>query len=98
MILENPRLAKKFQHQGFSNDQLFKPSAVHVNKKKSCKACRSSLDINLVKRKERSNTSPVLHYRTIGSADQVMKDSTLRDEWARKENIICFEMEAAGKF
>jgi nucleoside phosphorylase len=97
MISENPRLAEKFQYQGFSKDRLFKPSVVHVDGKKSCRACCGSLDINLVKRKERPDTSPVLHYGTIGSADQVMKDSTLRDEWARKENIICFEMEAAGE-
>lgn len=38
----------------------------------------------------------MIHYGTIGSTDQVMKDSALRDKWAKKENIICFEMEAAG--
>jgi hypothetical protein len=28
----------------------------------------------------------------------MMKDAILRDKWAREENIICFEMEAAGQF
>lgn len=98
MISENPRLAEKFRDQGSSKDRLFKPEVIHVSEKKSCKPCCGPLDINLVKRKVRSDTSPVLHYGTIGSADQVMKDSALRDEWARKENIICFEMEAAGEF
>lgn len=50
-----------------------------------------------MKRKDRPDNSPRLHYGTIGSADQVMKDAVLRDKWARKENIICFEMEAAGE-
>lgn len=26
-----------------------------------------------------------------------MKDSALRNKWAKEENILCFEMEAAGR-
>lgn len=97
-ISANQRLAAaKFQYQGASKDRLFKPGFAHPEGRKSCKDCCGAHNVNLVKRKERPDTSPVLHYGTIGSADQVMKDSTLRDKWAKKENIICFEMEAAGK-
>ena len=98
MVSENPLMAAKFQCPGSAKDRLFKSDVIHVDGKKSCKACCGSLDVNLVKRKDRYDSAPSLHYGTIGSADQVMKDATLRDKWARKEKIICFEMEAAGKF
>ncbi|TEY26689.1 hypothetical protein BOTCAL_1183g00010 [Botryotinia calthae] len=96
MVSTNPGLARKFEYQGSGKDRLFKQNVNHVNGKKSCKACCGLADINLVKRRQRGDTSPVLHYGTIGSADQVMKDSVLRDFWAKEKNIICFEMEAAG--
>ncbi|KAH8588547.1 hypothetical protein B0O99DRAFT_600681 [Bisporella sp. PMI_857] len=95
-ISANLRLAPKFQYQGASKDQLFKANVVHSKGRKTCKDCCGALNVNLVERKERHDTSPALHYGTIGSADQVIKDSTLRNKWAKKENIICFEMEAAG--
>jgi nucleoside phosphorylase len=97
MLLDNPGMAKKFKYPGLEKDQLFKPEFTHVNDKKQCKDCCGSLTINLVKRKKRHSTDVVLHYGTIGSADQVMKDATLRDKWAEKEKIKCFEMEAAGE-
>jgi nucleoside phosphorylase len=90
-----PALATKFRHPGSQKDRLFKSDFVHDAGKKTCKTCRS-LDSNLVKRPSRPDNSPRLHYGTIGSADQVMKDAILRDKWAREESIICFEMEAAG--
>ncbi|KAE8371170.1 nucleoside phosphorylase domain-containing protein [Aspergillus bertholletiae] len=91
-----PVNATKFQYPGSKKDGLFKSTIIHTEGKKSCKSCRGLQDSNLVKRKDRPNNSPQLHYGTIGSADQVMKDAILRDRWARKENILCFEMEAAG--
>jgi nucleoside phosphorylase len=96
MVSRYPALATKFQYPGSQKDYLFKSDFVHEAGKKTCKACRS-LDSNLVKRHNRPDNSPRLHYGTIGSADQVMKDAVLRDKWAQKESIICFEMEAAGQ-
>ncbi len=98
MVSNNPRMAIKFEYPGLEKDQLFKSKFVHLNDKKKCKDCCGSLDVNLVRRKKRDSTDIVLHYGTIGSADQVIKDATLRDKWAQKEKIKCFEMEAAGKF
>jgi nucleoside phosphorylase len=92
-----PALATKFQYPGSRKDCLFKSDIIHVEGNTSCKTCRGPSDSNLVKRKERPDNSPRLHYGTIGSADQVMKNAVLRDQWAQKENIICFEMEAAGQ-
>jgi nucleoside phosphorylase len=98
MVSANPRLAGKFEYQGVKRDRLFRENVTHQADKKSCKACCGVADVNLVRRRQRADTSPVLHYGTIGSADQVMKDPVLRNKWAQEKNIICFEMEAAGNF
>jgi nucleoside phosphorylase len=96
MVNNRPHLAPKFQYPGSHKDRAFRANVPHLENKKTCKACCGAQDINLIKRKNRDNTSPALHYGTVGSADQVMKDSILRDKWAKREGIICFEMEAAG--
>lgn len=93
-----PSIAGEFQFPASARDRLFKSNVVHVHNKKSCKACCGPENINLVKRTSRNGTDPHVHYGTFGSADDVMKDAILRDKWAQDEGIICFEMEAAGKF
>lgn len=97
MLVDNPRMEKKFKHPGSAKDQLFKSEIAHVAGKK-CESCRGPGDMNLVKRKQRSSDEPQIHYGTIGSADQVMKDALLRDKWSQRDKIKCFEMEAAGKY
>jgi nucleoside phosphorylase len=96
MLLKYPRIATKFRHPGVAEDQLFKSDFVHPNDEKTCRECCGSIEIK--KRKKRSNPDIKLHYGTIGSADQVMEDAVLRDKWAQKEKIMCFDMNAAGKF
>jgi nucleoside phosphorylase len=98
MLEGNSKLANTFKYQGSSNDRLFKADVIHAKEKKSCKSCCGDGGTNLVSRKDRRDISPVIHYGTIGSANQVMKDPVLRDKWAKQEKIICFEMEAAGDF
>ncbi|KXH60985.1 pfs domain-containing protein [Colletotrichum salicis] len=39
---------------------------------------------------------PVIHFGSIASGDQVMKSGEDRDRMARSEDILAFEMEAAG--
>ncbi|KAI1049171.1 hypothetical protein LB506_004654 [Fusarium annulatum] len=74
-------------------DRLFQQSYQHPPPFSSCDECDSS---RLETRKMRSSTDPVIHYGGIGSANTVMKDSTVRDEIARELDVLCFEMEAAG--
>ncbi|KAL4875006.1 hypothetical protein BJY04DRAFT_233110 [Aspergillus karnatakaensis] len=96
VMLDHPRLAqRKFRYPGSQEDYLFNSEFAHMVGNTNCKACRC-VEGNIMKRKNRPDNSPRLHYGTIGSADQVMKDALLRDKWAEKEGIICFEMEAAG--
>lgn len=97
VLTDNPIMATNFKRPGSAKDHLFKSDIIHKEGKKSCKSCCGLDNSNLVQRKDRHNDAPQLHYGTIGSADQVMKDAKLRDKWARKEKIKCFEMEAAGK-
>ncbi|KAJ6436336.1 Ankyrin repeat-containing domain protein [Purpureocillium lavendulum] len=40
--------------------------------------------------------NPAIHYGVIASANQLMKDATIRDKLAADKNVLCFEMEAAG--
>ena len=96
MLEKYPKLSNTFKHQGSSKDRLFKADVIHAREKKSCKSCCGDGGANLVHRKDRRDTSPMIHYGTIGSANQVMKDPALRDKWAEQKKIICFEMEAAG--
>jgi nucleoside phosphorylase len=98
MVERNPLMAKKFQHPGLKKDYLFKSDFIHLDDGKQCKDCCTLSNVNLIKRKRRSDTTVKVHYGAIGSADQVMKDAQLRDKWAQKEKIMCFEMEAAGEF
>ena len=93
-----PLIADSFRYPVRAKDRLFKPEAIHIEGRKSCKPCCGPDNINIVRRPDRATTAPSIHYGSIGSADQVMKDAVLRDQWAEKENIICFEMEAAGKY
>lgn len=71
-------------------------SNYHHEGKNSCEAvgCNSE---HAVHRKQRKNKRPVVHYGTIASGNSVVKDSGMRDRLAEEdENILCFEMEAAG--
>ncbi|EAW19567.1 uncharacterized protein NFIA_026410 [Aspergillus fischeri NRRL 181] len=74
-------------------DFLFRSSYRHVNEEDTCEKCDKE---QLVKRPPRDTRAPYIHYGLIASADQVMKDSELRDRLAQQHGILCFEMEAAG--
>lgn len=44
----------------------------------------------------RRGTMPVVHYGTIASGNQVIKNATLRDHLGQELDALCVEMEAAG--
>ncbi|KAF5699653.1 vegetatible incompatibility het-e-1 [Fusarium mundagurra] len=74
-------------------DRLFSAAYQHNSQASSCAECSPSA---LIHRSKRSSNDPYIHYGTIASGNQVIKDSTVRDILAKKLNAICFEMEAAG--
>lgn len=47
-------------------------------------------------RPPRNRNVPVIHYGTIASGNQVMKDGITRDRLREQLDVLCFEMEAAG--
>jgi nucleoside phosphorylase len=92
---------RAFRYLGADNDRLFKTGSTHNAKSSDCAECDLS---QLIGRKPRDPPIvdglpvPLIHYGLIASADQLIKDSTLRDSLSMSYggHIRCFEMEAAG--
>ncbi|OLN94198.1 putative ankyrin repeat protein-like protein 4 [Colletotrichum chlorophyti] len=74
-------------------DRLFEATYEHERTEDTCDTCDPS---RLVIRGERADEGPRIHYGTIASGNQVMKDGLTRDRLAAELGILCFEMEAAG--
>ncbi|KAL7812110.1 hypothetical protein V8C44DRAFT_364804 [Trichoderma aethiopicum] len=73
-------------------DMLFEPDYDH-NGGSTCEGCNKE---RLVKRKPRDQGIAV-HYGTVASGNQVMRDGRTRDSLSSKlGGVLCFEMEAAG--
>ncbi|GAD98496.1 multiple ankyrin repeats single kh domain protein, putative [Paecilomyces variotii No. 5] len=78
------------------HDRLYNSDYIHQGGK-TCERCSND---QLVQRVDRSpNSREVsIHYGIIASGNSVVKDSSIRDRYAKDPdlNILCFEMEAAG--
>ncbi|KAH8669332.1 hypothetical protein BGZ61DRAFT_521991 [Ilyonectria robusta] len=99
ILRKKPRLRKKYSRPDPSSDRLYQSEVVHpADSDSSCvAACGSDLS-KLILRSERTQDedNPTIHYGVIASGNQLMKDASVRDKLAAEENILCFEMEAAG--
>ncbi|KAJ5702793.1 hypothetical protein N7488_010341 [Penicillium malachiteum] len=99
-ILERkPRLRRQFARPALESDRLYKTNVVHPIDSES--SCDDSCGINtsdLVSRSERTEDmdNPIVHYGLIASANRLMKDAIIRDQFSRERDVLCFEMEAAG--
>ena len=94
-VTRNPRLMKAgFTHPGAKNDRLFKVKSSHV----SGADCRGCNEADLIQRPPRDSTDPEIHYGVIASGNSLIKDAVTRNAIGARmaENILCFEMEAAG--
>lgn len=58
--------------------------------------CDKANESVLVARDPPNRPTPEIHYGAIGSADQLIKDATIRDKLSQKFKILAFETEAAG--
>ena len=75
-------------------DTLFKSSYGHPSRDPTCRKCDLQFE---VKRPARSVLRPQIHYGTIASGNQVIKDGQRRDAMSTElGGVLCFEMEAAG--
>jgi nucleoside phosphorylase len=99
-ILEKkPRLRKKYKRPDPSSDRLYQSGVVHpLNDKSSCAAVCGNDPVNLILRPERTEDedNPAIHYGLIASANQLMKDASVRDVFIAENDVLCFETEAAG--
>jgi nucleoside phosphorylase len=100
-ILEKrKRLKKTHKRPDSSTDKLYISTKVHGDQKKGCDAICGDEECDLIQRPERNveegDDDPVIFYGLIASADKVMKNASTRDLLAKEEDVLCFEMEAAG--
>lgn len=91
------RLRKDYQRPNKSSDRLYKTGVIHPSDKENC-AVVCGNDSDLIPRHKRGDDEddPAIHYGLIASANQLMKDASLRDKFAKENNVLCFEMETAG--
>ncbi|KAF2192031.1 hypothetical protein K469DRAFT_440085, partial [Zopfia rhizophila CBS 207.26] len=75
------------------SDVLFKATYKNVEGAE-CEQCNKD---RVVKRPPRDIQDVVVHYGTIASDNQVMRDAAMRDRISLElGGVLCFEMEAAG--
>lgn len=78
-------------------DTLFSADYSHPTGTFDCSACDPN---QVIKRPDRNtkNTTVKIHYGTIASGNQVIKDAQTRDRIVKDlgGQVLCFEMEAAG--
>jgi nucleoside phosphorylase len=99
-ILEKkPRLQRKYKRPETNSDRLYQSGVTHyLNDNSNCTAVCGDGPSKTVFRPERAKDedNPAIHYGLIASANQLMKDATVRDTLAAEKDVLCFEMEAAG--
>ncbi|KAK8434064.1 nucleoside phosphorylase domain-containing protein [Phyllosticta citricarpa] len=100
-ILESKeRRREKFSRPDLGTDRLFKSEYTQHGQDidDPCSDVCGTDEENLVSRPDREKRidDPVVHYGVIASANQLMKDATIRDKLAKEKNVLCFEMKAAG--
>lgn len=103
-ILEKkPKLKKNYSRPAQETDCLYKSTIVHPydsegNSKGDCRQLCGGQPHDIAQRREREEDedNPSIHYGIVASANQLMKDATMRDTLANEKGILCFEMEAAG--
>ncbi|KAF5528655.1 Ankyrin-1 [Colletotrichum aenigma] len=86
-----PKL-QAYQRPKSCEDRLFLATYEH-GQSPDCNGCSQS---ELCTRPPRKTLNPEVHYGCIASGNQVVKNGKKRDEIAKRYNVICFEMEAAG--
>lgn len=95
---QRQHLRKKYSRPPPDSDKLYRSNFVHTDSSSECPKVCGNDPIHLVDRSTRSdqNGEPVIHYGLVASSNRVMKDAHARDSLAASEDVLCFEMEAAG--
>ncbi|CAJ0552612.1 Ff.00g006900.m01.CDS01 [Fusarium sp. VM40] len=95
IVEKNTRLRAKYRRP-VNPDLLFAVCTAHEND--PCFKFCTTAPTDIVTRtpREEPMEDVEVHYGTIASGNTLMKDAASRDKLARQEDILCFEMEAAG--
>jgi nucleoside phosphorylase len=90
--------AECWAYPGTSSDVLFQSGYQHCSSKADdCTKCiKAAGPGDVITRRARRTTHPRIHYGNIGSGNSLIKNGLERDELAELDNILCFDMEAAG--
>jgi nucleoside phosphorylase len=96
ILNRNPGLRQEYGRPLGNADTLFRPEVIHNTE--GCAEFCAANSSNIVQRCARTTNepNPAIHYGLIASANQLMKDALVRDQLAAENDILCFEMEAAG--
>jgi nucleoside phosphorylase len=97
-LQRKPMLRDKYSRPPRDSDILFNSNVVHPDGEDDCNKLCGTQPSNTIQRRQRGDDelNPAVHYGVIASANQLMKDATIRDTLAKEKGIMCFEMEAAG--
>ncbi|OCL07598.1 purine and uridine phosphorylase [Glonium stellatum] len=83
----------EFDRRNAGPDTLFRSSYDHIGGE-TCDRCHKDM---IVTRVSRHSEDIVIHYGTVASGNQVMRDGSTRDKLSGElGGVLCFEMEAAG--
>ncbi|KAI9774751.1 MAG: hypothetical protein M1839_001618, partial [Geoglossum umbratile] len=96
---KKPRLRKIYKRPDSSSDRLYQSGVTHPpNDQTECAVACGDDPSKLILRPERTEDedNPAIHIGLIASANQLMKDASVRDKLIVEKDVLCFEMGAAG--
>ena len=96
MFTRRPRLKEAFVRPAEEKDVLFKSDYRHQVPDATCDDVCEISEATLVSRQPRTGNEPLVHYGLIASGNAVIRDGKTRDHLAKRNDLLCFEMEAAG--
>ncbi|KAH8431465.1 uncharacterized protein LDX57_009128 [Aspergillus melleus] len=82
-----------FEFPGRDHDLLFASEYHHSTDERTCRGCDRN---QMIVRTSEPRNNPVVHHGLIGSGNTLLRDAHMRDTLRREDNVLCFEMEAAG--
>jgi nucleoside phosphorylase len=96
ILQTKPQLEEEFSRPARESDRLFASDFVHMSEATCDESCVTQLEKIITRRVRQANDDdPHIHYGTIHSCYQLMKDAPMRDRYAVEKNILCFGVETA---
>ncbi|AEO57476.1 hypothetical protein MYCTH_94266 [Thermothelomyces thermophilus ATCC 42464] len=97
VLANNTRLKATHARPDPKSDILYQSGYVHSDPNRDCaQICNASWYQKVRTPRSVQEDNPAVHYGLIASANQVMKDASVRDSLIAEKDVLCFEMEAAG--